>query len=226
MRYGNIALAFLVLLLLGFPQVAAEAGTTIVLVSDNYADCAVAEALTEENSATIVKTAWGEFEQSVLDTIVDAAPSEVIIIGGPMAVVRDYETELEKAGISVNSLWGETRQQTSLAVFNQYRNMYNWSAAVADGSQPYRMAERFPVWYFDNETEIDSFIQQHRAMVMNYGMSQRFAGRHGAPMMDVAPAEVQNFGLQIRDRIHMQYSNSTWIRQRVDMGPGMGMRGY
>jgi hypothetical protein len=226
MRYENIALAFLVLLLLGFPQAAAEAGTTIVLVSDNYADCAVAEALAEENDATIVKTTWGEFEQSVLDTIAAEAPDDVIIIGGPMAVLDDYETGLQDAGIDFNRAYGQTRQQTSLAVFNQYRNMYNWSAAVGDGTQPYRTAGKFPVWYFDDETEIDSFIQQHGAMVMNYGMSQRFAGRHGAPMMDVAPAEVQNFGLQMRDRIHMQYSNSTWIRQRVDMGPGMGMRGH
>lgn len=215
-----------VLLLFGFPLVAADTGTTIILVSDNYADCAVAESLSEENNATIVKTTWGEFEQSVLDSIVEAAPVEVIIIGGPMAVLEDYETGLQEAGINVSRASGPTRQQTSLSVFNQYQNRYNWSAAVADGAQPYRMAGKFPVWYFDNETEIDSFIQERRATVLNYGMSQRFAGRHGAPMADVAPEDLQNFGLQMRDRIHMQYGNSTWIRQRVGMGPGMGMGGY
>lgn len=223
MKYNIVVF---VLLLFGFPQVVAETGATIILVSDNYADCAVAEVLVEENEATIVKTSWGEFEQLVLDTIVDEAPDEVIIMGGTLAVVEDYETRLQEAGITFTRLWGHTRQQTSLAVFNHYRMMYNWSAAVADGTQPYRIAGRFPVWYFDNETEIDSFIQQHRAMVLNYGMSRHFVGRYGVSAMDVATAEVENFGLQLRDRIHMQYGNTTWIRQRMGVDHGMGMRGY
>jgi hypothetical protein len=226
----NVLTVLSVILLLGLSQVAADTGSPIILVSDNHADCAVAEAVAEENEATIVKTTWGEFEQSVLDTIQEAEPAEVIVIGGPMAVVGEYVTGLEEAGITVDRLWGQTRQQTSLAVFNRFRSRYNWSAAVGDGAQPYRMAGRFPVWFYDNESEIDGFLMQHRAMVMNYGMTRRFAGRYGTPMMDVAPAQVQNFGEQIRDRIHMQYSNGTWVRQRMGMGPGkagrMGMGGY
>lgn len=234
MNVFKIYVALSVLVFSSMMPVAASEDTTVILVSDNYADCSVSEALAEENNATIVKTPWGEFEQSVLDTILEVSPLEVIIIGGPMAVVEEYETKLEDEGISVSRLWGQTRQQTSLQVFNRYMAMYNWSAAVGDGAQPYRMAGRFPVWYFDNESEIDGFMEQHReerrAMVMNYGMVQRFAGRFGTPHINVTSAQVQNFGMQMRERINTKYANQSWIRHRhgmgYGMGQGMGKKGY
>ncbi len=225
-RFRYIGIAFLVLSVFGLSSAAAETGVNIILVSDNFADCAVAETLAEENGAIIVKTVWGEFEQSVLETIVSAEPAEVIIIGGPMAVVQDYETKLQEAGINVTRLWGRTRQQTSLAVFNQFRMRYNWTPAVGDGTQPYRLAGRFPVWYFDNDTEIDSFIRQHRAMVLNYSRTRGFAGRYGSPVASVTLEELENFRVQLRSRIYNQYANQSWIHQRmrgVGMRAGMGI---
>jgi len=222
----------LALLLCCVPAAAGEAVPTlisadlteVILVADNQADCAVAEALSDESGATIVKTAWGEFEQSVLDTIVEAAPDSVTIIGGPMAVVEDYETGLEEAGITFERVWGQTRQQTSLQVFEKFRARYNWSAEVGDGAQPYRNTG-CPVWFYDNETEIDDFIQQRRATVMNYGQTQRFAGRHGAPTVEVTAAQVQNFGQEIRSRIQSRYGNNTWVRSRFGMMGSAGRGG-
>ncbi len=219
----RICIAFIALLLLCTPAAAEEADTTsIILVADNQADCAVAEALADESGATIVKTTWGEFEQTVLDTIIETAPDSVTIIGGPMAVVEEYETKLEEAGITFERVWGETRQQTSMQIFNKYQDRYNWSAQVGDGKEPYR-GVGCPVWFYDNETEIDDFIQQRGATVMNYGMAQRFAGRHGAPTVDVTAAQVENFGQQIRERIQTRYGNNTWVRSSFGM---MGAGGH
>jgi hypothetical protein len=243
MKYKIISLAFLILLIFFVSDAAAESGV-IILVSDNSADCGVAETLAEENNATILKTAWGVFEQDVLDTILDAGPSEVIIVGGPRAVVEEYENQLRGAGIIVTRHWGRTRQQTSLAVFNAFRMRFNWSSAVGDGAQPYRMGRRFPIWFYDNETEIDSFLMQRRgAMVLNYGRNRRFAGRHGGRMRNVTQAQVDNYGRHLRNRIHGQYGNTTWQCQRLYrgqwlrqgegrglgrcmMGGGMGSGGY
>jgi hypothetical protein len=132
-----------------------------------------------------------------------------------MAVSADYEAWLNSEGISVDRLWGSTRQQTSIAVFNRYDSTYSWTPAVGDGSQPYRTADKFPIWFYDDEGEINDFIMQKSATVLNYGMSQRFAVRHGAPTQDVTAAQVQNFGVQIKDRIQRQYASASWIRERV-----------
>jgi hypothetical protein len=243
MSYKIISVAIFILLIFVVSDATAESGV-IILVSDNSADCSVAEALAEENNGTILKTAWGQFEQEVLDTILDAEPSEVIIVGGPRAVVDAYETQLEGAGIIVTRHWGRTRQQTSLAVFDAFRMRFNLSSAVGDGVLPYRMGRRFPIWFHDDETGIDNFLMQRRgAMVLNYGRNRRFAGRHGGRMRNVSQAQVDNYGRHLRNRIHMQYGNTTWQCQRLYrgqrlrqgegrglgrcmMGGGMGSGGY
>lgn len=225
MNVKNAITAVVALMLFAaIPYVAAETETGMILVSDTNADCAVAETLADESGATIITTVWGDFEQSVIDSIIETSPEEVIIIGGPMAVVEGYETQLEENGINVTRLGGQTRQQTSLTVFNQYRNRYNWSATLGDGTEPYRAAGKFPVWYFDDETEIDNFIKQHNATVLNYGKTERFAGRHGTSEIDISSDELQNFQIQLRDRIHTQYADQSETRNR-SIGQGADLTG-
>lgn len=220
---NNKAVAFTVLLLALTPYALAEARTDLILVSDNHADLAVAEALAEENGATILKTPWGEYDEAVLDLVLERKPNEVTIIGGPMAVLPEYESRILDAGMKVERLWGKTRQQTSIAVFDHGRMLYAWDPALGDGYQPYRMPGMFPIWLYDNETEIDAFMMEHTPTVLGYGMMEGFMGKYGSPMMDVLPAEVEDFGMQMNDRIHSRYGNYTWVKRCLEVDPAMEM---
>ncbi|NJE46947.1 cell wall-binding repeat 2 family protein, partial [Thermococcus sp. GR7] len=69
---------------------AATESVTVILVSDNAADKCIAEYLANETGAVVVMTTWGVYDPNVTAEIMSYAPDEVIIIGGPEAVVEEY----------------------------------------------------------------------------------------------------------------------------------------
>ena len=112
------------LLMLGMPLTvgnvsAAEGSVTVILVSDNAADKAIAEYLANETGAVIVTTTWGVYDPNVTAEIMSYAPDEVIIIGGPDAVVDEYVTDLEELNITVERWGGQNRYETNLMVMEQ-----------------------------------------------------------------------------------------------------------
>ena len=87
---------------------------TVILVSDNTADSGVAKLLANATGGVIVTTPWGVYEPNVTAEILGYAPDQVIIIGGPMAVVDQYVTDLEGYNITVYRWGGMNRYETNL----------------------------------------------------------------------------------------------------------------
>lgn len=115
----------LLLLLLSSGSVFGITGA-VILVSDNAADSAVAAAVEEAGGAnvTVIKTTWGEFDANVASQVQAAASAtgEVTIIGGPAAVVADYEEQL--ADYNITRLSGDTRMETSAAVLEHFESVF------------------------------------------------------------------------------------------------------
>ncbi|AIF69262.1 hypothetical protein PAP_04240 [Palaeococcus pacificus DY20341] len=88
----------------------------IILVSDNEADYTLAEKLAESLNVSVVVTPWGIYNPNVTAELVTASPDEVLIIGGPAAVPKAYEEDLDEVGISYARLWGKNRFETNIAV--------------------------------------------------------------------------------------------------------------
>ncbi|GBF36393.1 cell wall-binding repeat-containing protein [Methanofervidicoccus abyssi] len=100
-----------------FKPVSAADTTVVILVSDNEADCALANYLANLTAnVVVVKTPWGIYDPNITAKIISYAPAEVIIIGGPVAVPDEYVEDLQNLGITVERWWGENRYETDLAV--------------------------------------------------------------------------------------------------------------
>ena len=116
----GVALLFglmLVAATMSFGKVSAEStSVTVILVSDNEADCALAEYLANVTGAIVVTTEWGTYNPNVTAEIMSYAPDNVIIIGGPDAVVEQYVDDLQELGITVERWWGKNRYETNVAV--------------------------------------------------------------------------------------------------------------
>ena len=95
---------------------AAETSVTVILVSDNEADSALAYYLANLTGAIVVMTAWGVYDANVTAEVMNYAPDQVIIIGGPDAVVEQYVSDLKDLNITVERWWGENRYRTNVAV--------------------------------------------------------------------------------------------------------------
>ncbi|CAB3287238.1 Cell wall binding repeat 2-containing protein [Methanocaldococcus lauensis] len=129
----------MVVLLLSLVALPIVSTNTVVLVSDNCADQATALELAKALNATVVTTTWGVYDENVVNEILALNPDKVIIIGGPLAVVENYTTALENAGITVERVGGQTRYETNANVTlrfqNQFKNAFgnNVSACVCYG---------------------------------------------------------------------------------------------
>ncbi|ADG13693.1 putative cell wall binding repeat 2-containing protein [Methanocaldococcus infernus ME] len=128
-------LLLVLLSLLALTYVSAE---TVVLVSDNSADYATALAIAEALNATIVTTEWGIYNESLITKIENLTPDNVIIVGGPLAVVENYTKALEDYGINVERVGGKDRYQTNAIALNQFKLMLqkrfkNMSACICYG---------------------------------------------------------------------------------------------
>lgn len=102
---------------LAFSGVSAAGGSvTVILVSDNEADSALAEYLANLTGAVVVTTPWGVYSPDVTALVMAHAPDRVVIIGGPDAVLEQYETDLMDLNTTVERWWGPNRYGTNLAV--------------------------------------------------------------------------------------------------------------
>ncbi|WP_297504706.1 cell wall-binding repeat 2 family protein [Thermococcus sp.] len=127
------------LLIVGMPLaskgVSAATTVTVILVSDNEADCAIAEYLANVTGAVIVTTTWGAYDPNVTAEIMSYAPDEVIIIGGPDAVVEQYVSDLQELGITVERWGGQNRYQTNIIAMEraevEFQLQFNGSVIVA-----------------------------------------------------------------------------------------------
>lgn len=111
--FGALLLASII------PLSQAQSLSIVILVSDNEADSALAEELAEVLNATVVVTTWGVYDPNVTAEIMENAPDKVIIIGGPDAVPKDYETDLGELGVSYVRWYGENRYETNLEVLKK-----------------------------------------------------------------------------------------------------------
>ncbi len=110
-------------------------GTMVILTSDNIGDSAVADAVKNAKGVEVFTTAWGEFDQSVVDSIIAAGAENVIIIGGPAAVLADYETALSE--YTITRIAGATREETSGEVLKHFKNEFkNRKVVLAHGYDP------------------------------------------------------------------------------------------
>ncbi len=114
---------------------ASDTGTTVILVSDNAADHTLAQYLANLTGAIVVTTTWGIYNPNVTAKILGYSPDQVIIIGGPDAVVSQYVSDLEEYNITVYRWWGANRYETDLAVLLNASSMFgikfNGSVMVA-----------------------------------------------------------------------------------------------
>ena len=114
----------LLLLLIAIPMVSA---TDVVLVSDNCADQCVALEVADAINATVITTEWGVYNESLVDEILALNPDKVIIIGGNLAVVENYTTALENAGITVERVGGKDRYETNANVTLRFQNQFRYA---------------------------------------------------------------------------------------------------
>lgn len=125
-----LVVAMLVLSMGVVPGVTAATSTTaeyssvVILVSDNEADVTLAEKIAEVLNASVVVTKWGVYEENVTAEITSLDPDLVIIIGGPRAVVKAYEEDLEALGITYIRAWGNTRVETAVDAVNKISQMF------------------------------------------------------------------------------------------------------
>jgi putative cell wall-binding protein len=106
----------------------AQNGNTVILVSDNEADSAVAEAIMNVRNIEIVTTPWGVYSEDVVDQIDDLDPSTIFVIGGPSAVLSEYETSLES--YRVIRISGEDRYATAAATLRHFRENFRGKGVV------------------------------------------------------------------------------------------------
>jgi putative cell wall-binding protein len=136
-KYGILCIAMLLVasipLIMGAEE---DGGDVALLVSDNLADSAVAESIANQyESLSIYYIEWGTYDQSVVDAILEQSPTQVIILGGPMAVVPEVEQAL--SGLDVIRIGGMDREETSLMAMQRFANRYQQQnrVVVANGAE-------------------------------------------------------------------------------------------
>ncbi len=103
---------------------------TVLLVSDNEADSAVADAIQNLKHFKIVITPWGEYHESVVSEIDTLEPNNVFIIEGPSAVPSEYEIALNDLGYTTFRISGPTRYETAAAALKHFKNDFKGKGVV------------------------------------------------------------------------------------------------
>ncbi|RLF76408.1 hypothetical protein DRN43_06885 [Thermococci archaeon] len=121
MLFGLLVLASSV------PMIKADAAVNmnlVILVSDNEADYALAEKLAENLNVSVVVTPWGIYDSNITAEIASYAPDSVLIIGGPAAVPKLYEDDLQNLNITWFRIWGLDRYETNIKVLEYVMQNY------------------------------------------------------------------------------------------------------
>ena len=135
---------------LAFSGVSAAEGSgsvTVILVSDNAADSALAKYIANLTGAFVVTTPWGVYDPNVTAEIMAYAPDQVIIIGGPAAVLDQYVEDLKDLNITVERWWGKNRYETDIAVIGnatvKLHLKFQGSAIIAPGNDSAAIRKAF-----------------------------------------------------------------------------------
>ncbi|WP_297463104.1 hypothetical protein [Thermococcus sp.] len=123
LRTTGIALVILLTLAL-VPPSAGTGGGTVILVTDNEADLAMARCVASLLNASLVVSPWGTYDPSVSAEILALNPEWVIVIGGPVAVPPDYTVDFDDFGIAHERWYGETRYETNLAIVENLKKTF------------------------------------------------------------------------------------------------------
>jgi putative cell wall-binding protein len=153
-------LAVLSLLILTQALAQALALKVVILVSDNEADLTVAVQLSNELDIPMVITRWGEYEREIVEEIERLKPDLVWIIGEYKAVPLDYRDELKRLGIDYKVLGGATRQQTSLEIYEEVKDMVDLKPLICDGVEPIAAEGTIPIYVFDSPEQIKEKVRQ------------------------------------------------------------------
>ena len=120
---------------------------TVILVSDNAADSALAKYIANLTGAFVVTTPWGVYNPNVTAEVMAYAPDQVIIIGGPAAVPEQYVEDLKSLNITVERWWGENRYGTNVAVIGnatvKLHLKFQGSAIIAPGNDSAAIRKAF-----------------------------------------------------------------------------------
>lgn len=123
-------LGMMILIVSTIGAVDAQEAARVILVSDNDADYAVAQAVENVKGTQVITTPWGTFNQSIIDLIKGKNPKEVLIIGGPAAVPSSYETGLLNFTTTIR-IAGKDRFATAAKVLDYFRSDFKNKGAVA-----------------------------------------------------------------------------------------------
>jgi len=104
------------MILASLPTGLCENSKTVILVSNNPADHALAVLISNTTGWPVVVTGWGIYDTSVLTKLLSLAPQKILVIGGPLAVSQAYVKALKDLGINVTRWWGWNRYGTDLSV--------------------------------------------------------------------------------------------------------------
>lgn len=91
--------------------------TVIVASGTNYPDALASSSLAGALDATIVLTDPQSLSAQASERIAAIKPSRIIIAGGPAAVSQNVEQQLKQYSSNVRRYYGETRYDTSLALY-------------------------------------------------------------------------------------------------------------
>lgn len=185
----SIILGILVLAVLPAPFTKAQ-GTNVnivILVSDNEADYTLAQKISGNLNLSVVVTVWGVYSPNVTSEIASHAPDKVLIIGGPAAVPRQYEKDLQELGIEYTRIWGETRYETNVEVleylFENYPKLFeNVKIVIAPGMdigaiERAKELKNVLVLYVgenyeDNQTRVLELIKAKKVIVIKTALSE------------------------------------------------------
>ena len=218
---------------------------TVILVSDNAADKAIAEYLANLTGAIVVTTTWGVYNPNVTAEILSYAPDQVIIIGGPEAVVDEYVADLEEYNVTVYRWWGTNRYETNLAVIGNASKLFgikfNASVVVAGNDSlaiqtalKLAIENRAMIIYVNQSTNVSKLMErfQVREMVMVQSKASKKVMekvekelrkcncRAERVQANVTKEQVEQIMEQVRERLMAveeiaNMTNSTQLREQV-----------
>ena len=160
----------------------AEESVTVILVSDNEADSALAEYVAKMTGAFVVKTPWGIYDSNVTAEIIGYAPDKVIIIGGPVAVPEWYVNDLKELGIKVERWWGENRYETNIALISnatsKFKLEYSDSVLIVPGNDDAAIREALNkavqtkslIIFVDENTDVNKVLARLQAEAHNINL--------------------------------------------------------
>ncbi|UCZ52974.1 S8 family serine peptidase [Bacillus shivajii] len=137
-----------------------SADKVILTRADDFTDALSGAPLAQKYDAPILLTQTDSLPQATIDEIDRLGATEVVILGGHLAVDDSVEEELETLVPTVNRIAGQTRWETSAMIAEMVAPDGTDEAVVVYGHDfpdalaiaPYAAAQGMPILLTDNET--------------------------------------------------------------------------